>query len=286
MHIEKNILLPGSGSMPISLDIFFEMENTPKPVVIYVHGFNGFKDWGNFDLIAVKFMQAGYTFIKFNFSHNGTTPEQPEDFANLEAFGNNNYSTELEDLQRVISWVCDAGNPYRQVFDTNHICLMGHSMGGGISILKAAEDKRVSKLIAWAGINECKTPWGNWPPDKIKEWKQTGVQYYANSRTKQQMPMYYQLYEDYIKNKERLDIKKAIKNLNIPILICHGTQDTAVPIEKAYELNHWQPGAQLFIVDSDHVFGRKHPWTEPNLPPEMEAVVNASLKFLEQTVDA
>ena len=149
--------------------------------------------------------------------------------------------------------------------------------------MHAATDKRIKKLITWAGISECKTPWGNWPVDKMQEWQQSGVQYYTNSRTKQEMPMYYQLYEDYIQNKERLDIKKAIQSLAIPILICHGTLDGSVPVEKAYELKGWQPSAQLFTVESDHVFGRKHPWTENDLPPAMEAVVHASLQFLKLT---
>lgn len=280
MQSTKNILLPGTDNKLMTLDIFFESYRERKPVVIYVHGFNGFKDWGNFDLIAKKFAAAGYVLVKFNFSHNGTTPEHPEEFADMEAFGNNNYSKELEDLGLIIDWVCNPLNPYQQVMDSNHICLMGHSMGGGISILQAAKDKRVNRLITWAAISECKTPWGNWPPDRMQQWKETGVQYYTNSRTKQQMPMYYQLYEDHEQNKEQLDINKAIKSLNIPILICHGTADNAVPVEKAFELKGWQPFAQLFTVESDHVFGRKHPWPTNDLPAAMEAVLQTSLQFL------
>ena len=37
-------------------------------------------------------------FVKFNFSHNGTTLESPSDFKDLESFGNNNFSKELYDL--------------------------------------------------------------------------------------------------------------------------------------------------------------------------------------------
>lgn len=276
----KNIIIPGANKLPIAIDIFFGNEQEQKPVVIYAHGFNGFKDWGNFDLIAKKFSAAGFVFVKFNFSHNGTTPETPEEFSNLEAFGNNNYTKQLNDLKIVMDWVCDPENKYQAVMNINNICLTGHSMGGGMIILYAASDNRIKKLITWAAISECKTPWGSWPPEKMKEWKETGVAYYNNSRTNQQMPMYYQLYEDFMQNQERLEIQKAIGQLDIPILICHGTSDPSVPVESAYRLKSWQPSAQLFINDSDHVFGRKHPWTDNKLPSTMEEVVDVSLQFL------
>ena len=280
MKSTKNILLPGFDNKPMTLDIFFEDETKQNPVVIYAHGFNGFKDWGNFDLIAKKFATHGYVFVKFNFSHNGTTPEHPEEFADLEAFGNNNYSKELEDLRLVIDWICGPSNKFGRSMDLSHLTLLGHSMGGGITILQAAKDKRVKKLITWASISECKTPWGNWPAEKMEEWRETGVQYYTNTRTKQQMPLRYQLYEDYVNNSQKLDIENAIKSLDIPILLCHGTLDSSVPIASALKLQSWQPSAQLFTVQSDHVFGRSHPWTSDDLPPAMNAVLEANLKFL------
>lgn len=280
LHYIKNILLTGAYGKPIALDLFFKEDGMQRPVVIYAHGFNGFKDWGNFDLIAQQFVEAGFVFLKFNFSHNGTTPTLPMEFTDLEAFGNNNFSKQLTDISLVTDWLCNPGNAYQAAIDRKQIYLIGHSMGGAICILHAANDNRIKKLITWASISECKTPWGNWPPDKMKEWETTGVQYYTNSRTQQQLPLYYQLYEDYKKNTDRFDIETAIKNLTIPILVCHGTLDTAVPLQKALNLKSWQPAAQLFTVESDHVFGRTHPWSSDELPAAMQVLVDKSIQFL------
>jgi acetyl esterase/lipase len=218
-------------------------------------------------------------FIKFNTSHNGTSREHPEDFVDLEAYGKNNYTKELYDLQVVIDWALSTNNPHAKNINSHQLYLLGHSRGGGISIIKAAEDARVKAIATWASVSEAKTPWGSWSEEKMKEWKETGVQYYLNGRTQQQMPIYYQLYEDYMNNIDRQNIIKNISSLSIPVLICHGSKDEAVPIAKAFELKEAQPSAELFVVNSDHVFGRKHPWNENNLPGPMQQVVDETLRF-------
>jgi uncharacterized protein len=280
MPTHKNIIISGTAGKPIGLDIFYGEAKTKSPVVIYAHGFNGFKDWGNADLIALGFVAAGFVFVKFNFSHNGTTPLTPNEFTDLEAFGQNNYTKQLEDLDTVINWVCDSKNIHNFAIDTYTIYLLGHSMGGGISILFSSRDKRVKKLIVWASISECKTPWGSWSQQKLDEWKSTGVQYYTNSRTKQQMPLYYQLYEDYVQNKSMLHIENNIKKLTIPLLICHGTLDSSVSIEKAYDLQNWYAAATLFTLESNHVLDRTHPYYKKDLPAAMNAVMEKTIQFL------
>lgn len=117
----------------------------------------------------------------------------------------------------------------------------------------------------------------------MQKWKETGVDHYTNSRTGQQMPLYYQLYEDYQANKERLDILAAVQRLSIPLLLCHGTGDEAVNVDQAHKLKEASQAAELFLVESDHVFGRRHPWTDPFLPPPMQAVVDKTVRFF-QTV--
>ena len=278
MQTAKNIVIDGADGKPITLDIFYK-EGPPKPTVIYTHGFNGFKDWGHFDIIATNFVEAGFCFIKFNFSHNGTTPQSPEDFVDLEAYGNNNYTKELHDLGAVIGWTLNENNPHSAAIDTAKIYLIGHSRGGGIVLLKGAEEKRIKAIATWASVSQCKTPWGSWPADRIEKWKESGVENYTNNRTKQQMPLYYQLYEDYQGNASRLDVLKATKELTIPVLICHGTEDEAVPVMNAHLLHDAATNSELFLVESDHVFGRRHPWMDSHLPAAMQAVVSKTIEF-------
>lgn len=281
MPIFKNIAISGADQLPISIDVIYDKPK-PAPVVLYAHGFNGFKDWGNMDMIAQRFAAAGFVFVKFNFSHNGTSLSAPEAFVNLEAFGNNNYSKQLFDLGKVIDWVCNNEEPFASFMKNDQIYLIGHSMGGGISILKSASDARIKKLVTWASISECKTPWGEWSILRMSDWQRNGVSYYHNGRTNQKMPLYYQLYEDYVQHAAEFDIVKAMAALTIPVLICHGTADTSVSVDSAYLLQKAQPTAQLFLNATDHVYDRKHPWPYDVLPEAMEEVVVRSIEFLKE----
>ena len=145
----ENIVIEGSAGKPILIDATFKANTEPKAVVVFCHGFKGFKDWGPFNKIATHFAQQDFVFVKFNFSYNGTTPTNPVDFDDLKAFGENNFCKELDDLALVLNWIktCDI---LKGEVDKTNISLFGHSRGGGIAMLKTAEDKSISKAISWA----------------------------------------------------------------------------------------------------------------------------------------
>ena len=73
MHIDTNhVLAPVKSShKPIVYDTYFTNDGKAKPLVIFCHGYKGFKDWGPWHLVAKAFAEAGFFFLKFNFSHNG-----------------------------------------------------------------------------------------------------------------------------------------------------------------------------------------------------------------------
>jgi len=278
--VQKNIRIEGVNGKTILADVFLPEGDGPYPVALYVHGFVGFKDWGRFDLIADQFRHNGVALIKFNFSHNGTTGLTPEELCDLESFSENNYSMELEEIRTMVDWICRPGLYLHQWLNLENITLIGHSKGGAEAIIYASEDRRIKKLVTWAAVKHCQTPWAKWSKKEIADWQETGIAYYNNGRTGQQMPMKYQLREDFLHNAERLDVCQAISKLTIPVLICHGEDDTAVPVEDAKALHNCLPGSELWQIKTDHVFGRKHPWPGKDLPEATKLLVAKTLDFI------
>ena len=278
MKILKNYIVAGKHKKPIITDVFFETNHKPKKVVIFCHGYKGFKDWGPWNLMAERFAKAGFFFVKFNFSHNGGTVEHPIDFPDLEAFGNNNYTKELDDLASVIDWIA-SNSDFKNEVKRDHISLIGHSRGGGIVLIKAQEDARIKKVLTLAGV--CDFEKRTATIGNLQQWKKQGVKYVLNGRTKQQMPHFYQFYEDFIQHKERLNIEKANRKLTIPQLIIHGDTDTSVSIKEAEKLHNWNPDSHFEIIEgANHVFNTSHPWEGNGLSKELEKAILISMAFL------
>ncbi|MCE3075653.1 alpha/beta hydrolase family protein [Chryseobacterium gwangjuense] len=254
-------------------DAFCPESDQKLPLVIFVHGYKGYKDWGAWNLMAEKFAEAGFFFVKFNFSHNGTTVEDPHNFADLEAFGNNNYSKELSDLGVVIDYFIQ-----HEKVDDQKLIVMGHSRGGGVSIIKTFEDERINGLITLASVDTLDRFPKN---DAFEKWEKAGVFYVVNGRTKQEMPHYYQFYEDFKRNELRFDVERATEMAMAQMLIIHGTNDESVRVKSAEHLHFLNPNSELFLIEEgNHTFGAKEPWEENELPKDLNTVVEKSIEFI------
>ncbi len=270
MITKENIIIENIGKKSILADVSFYDNTANKPVVVFCHGYKGFKDWGAWNLVADLFAKEGFVFFKFNFSHNGGTIENPIDFPDEEAFAKNTYSMELDDLDRVVSFV-------ENKFQLSPIYLIGHSRGGGIAILKAGQDSRIAKLATWAAVSDFKS---RFPKGiDLERWETEGVMYVKNGRTKQHLPHFYSFYKDFVENEDNLNIPKWCSKIDVPYLIIHGTKDEAVSMREATMLSVWNPKSQTCFLETNHTFDTKHPWNIELLSESMKKVSSETIGF-------
>ena len=64
MRILKNFPIKGNYYKSISTDLYFNQTNKQKPLVIFCHGYKGYKDWGAFDLMSSNFFKSWVGFVE------------------------------------------------------------------------------------------------------------------------------------------------------------------------------------------------------------------------------
>ena len=270
IHNEQFSLIGASGK-PIFGDLTYDENNSNTPLIIFIHGFKGFKDWGAHHLAARYFVQNGYRYLKFNLSHSGVTAEKPNEVSDLESFASNTFSKELLDIDIVI-------NHAVKFLGVAGVYLIGHSRGGGLSILQAANNPHVKGLITWSSIADFSSLWKK---EQESDWKKDGKIEVVNARTKEKMPLNITLLEDFENNREKLDILSAAKQVNVPWLIIQGDDDVNVPFKTAEKLANANLASRLVKIDgANHVYGAVHPFPGETLPPQLFEVCEKSLKFL------
>lgn len=243
--------------------------------VVVVHGFKGFKDWGFFPHAADRLADAGHAVVTFNFSRNGVG-EDLQDFSELERFAANTLTLELEELRLVLDRVLDGtllGAPPQRVG------LLGHSRGGGTSVVAASEDRRLSSLVTWAAI----AGFDRWTDQAKETWRREGRIWIPNARTGQQMPLDVTLLRDFEENRDRLDILSAAGRLQLPWLVVHGTEDATVDPEDGRALSEAGPDTELlYIGGAGHTFEARHPFQGP--PRELTEALDATIAHFGRTL--
>ena len=244
-----------------------------QKLIVFVHGYMGFKDWGAWKLMGDFFINEGFAFCKFNLTHNGTTLDNPTEFIDLEAFSMNNYTKEKNDVQFALDWI-------EKQFETlPEVYLMGHSRGGGLVILNGS-DSRIHAVITLASISSVQKRFQD--SAMIEKWKRSTIRLITNQRTKQEMPHHFSQYEDFIEHQKELDIQAAGKALQKPVCIIHGYEDTSVSLEESKEIADWTKNKLNIIEGTDHVFGTSHPWQSNQMSDALQKVCDIVLDFVDQ----
>lgn len=278
MNKTLNLQITASGVKDIDSTLYMPEISAEKgsklPLVIFAHGFKGFKDWGGFPYLCGKLAERGYAVLSFNFSHNGVNNAYPMDFTELDLFAENTHSIELDDYRAVMAYVPVLAEKFP--VDGNRVGLIGHSRGGGLSIITAAENSSVKAMVTLASVAE----FGRYTPEQKKRWRENGFIEIPNTRTNQLMKMNSALLDDIENNSSRLNITNAASALKIPYLIIHGREDLAVKYTDAGKIYDSSVKANtiLNIIDNTgHTFGTEHPFKGTN--KAFEEVIELTSSF-------
>jgi pimeloyl-ACP methyl ester carboxylesterase len=226
-------------------------------------------DWGFFPLLCDRLAERGMAALAFNASGSGIGTDG-ESFSEPDAFRSDTLSRQLEDVQRVRDLALRGGvgalSPTRRA-------VFGHSRGGGVAIVHAAEDGGYRAVATWAALDG----FDRWDATTKELWRRVGVLPVLNARTGQELPMGVGMLEDFERNAARFDVRACAARLRARLLLVHGSDDEAVPLASSRALHAAAPHSELRVVAGQgHTLGATHPLGRP--APEL-------LRALESTVD-
>jgi alpha-beta hydrolase superfamily lysophospholipase len=278
MILNRKFILKGALQEQFTIDLSYSESPEQKGVIIFCHGFKGFKDWGCWQMVANYFVENGFAFLKFNFSHNGMGLEDSAEFTALDKFATNTLGKEMEDIGSVEQFIVNELPEILPVINTDNIFIIGHSKGGVSALLYCAHfDTKIQKVCTWASPFDFHRSWNSKFVDK---WRADGVQYIKNARTNQMMPLNISVLEDLETNKEKYSLINAGQKLQIPYLIIQGTDDQAVKMEEFNLLKkHFTKAKSHVILEANHVFGGSHPYLGTALPAHTQELVDVTKKF-------
>ncbi len=243
-----------------------EVPRAARAMVIIVHGFKGFKDWGFFPWLAEVLCDEGFAVCRFNMSRSGIG-ENPDTFDRLDLFADDTYSGQLSDLHKVVR--------YCQTRVALPTFLVGHSRGGGTAILGAAEIPNLRGIVTWSAVAHI----GRWDETTKRQWRKDGHLDVLNTRTKQIMRLSTRILDDCEANRARLDILGAASRLTVPLLLVHGARDETVPVGESAEIAAAAPDvSRLIISTATHTYNAIHPLI--HVPRELVLAADVTARFV------
>lgn len=204
------------------------------PMVVLLCGHNGFYHFAFFPTIQQHLIENGYSSIAFNYTHCGIS-DHGDYFDDLVSYEKNCRRLEVEDAIYLINQVKEETLCKKP----EKLFIFGHSMGGfNLGFVADQLIKNGAVIDGLVFLNALKTLDVR-SPEIMDEWKQNGVYYRANGRTKQQLPQGREFLEETLQSDDRWNLEKTISHLRLPILVAHGSADEAVPYEHGLNIFSW-----------------------------------------------
>lgn len=268
--------IPSTENLPIHYDLLVPVTTagTVLPVILFLHGFKGFKDWGAFPDVYEEFARSGFAVVAFNMSLNGVG-EGMFEFDEPELFRRQTLSQDLKDVGSVISAIKDKSlSSDKVILDTDRVGILGHSRGGHTAVTAAAEYSEIQCLVTWAAVADYNARWSD---EMKKDWQTKGFTEIKNSRTGEVLPLDKITFDDGIEHADQLMAIKRVQEIYIPSMFIAGKDDEAVPVSETEKLYRTSPAydKEIRLIDNaGHTFQVSHPFEDDDFPPEFAEVLD------------
>lgn len=216
-------------------------KNKTDKLAILCPGYLDSKDYDHLKTLAEDLAKEGYTVVRF------------DPIGVWESGGNiSDYSTTeyLKDIEIVLNYMLKQNN-------FKHILIGGHSRGGMVSILYAARDSRISKVL---GIMPSSL-YMDKNDNRVLEAKKIGfsTSYRDLPENKDQKKEFSVPYSHFLDNL-KYNRLKAVRGIKVPIILVAGELDKMSPAEKVREIfgNANEPKEFILIPGIGHHY-RKNP---------------------------
>jgi len=203
------------------------------PAMIICHGFGNTKSDKKFVRLARALVKNKIAGWRFDFTGCG---DSAGDFAKT------TIKQQIADLDQAVKFLLQQKN-----IDKNQISLLGHSLGGVIIALYAAQNNFPAKnLVLWAPAFNQKELFKLWGSGgQLAKWKKQG--FIIRKENKIGLA--------YLQENENQDYSSITAKIKAPILIIHGTKDETVPIKFSKKLTQNFKNVKLKIMpQADHKF--------------------------------
>jgi len=269
--------IPGAKNEIIRGDVHLPADDPgePLPLLLVLHGFKGYKDYGFFPYLTERLADAGHVTVRFNFSHSGID-DDPSTFGRPDLFERDSWSNQLADVGCVMAAAESGTLPHADRMDLSRIAVLGHSRGGVTALLTAGSDRRVRAVVSLSAPSGTDSL-----TDEHKQIiREQGYIVSPSSRTGQDLRVGRAWLEDLERNADRLDLLAAVARIDAPLLIVHGTADASVPVACAEAIAAAYRGRAepLRIEGAGHTFNCTNPFGGP--PPELAELLDAVQSFL------
>ncbi len=203
------------------------------PTVIVCHGLGGNKDAQNKVDLAEALFKQGFIVLRFDYSGHG---KSEGDYADLTV------TQEVNDVKAAIEALYDLPK-----VDKKNLGLVGHSLGGTVTIIEAATDSRIKSAVSIAAVVDMIKPLNLFVgPNNLKKWPATGTVDMAEGKLKYEFMIDFRKY----------NVLAYAKRIKIPFLVVHGKKDYHVSIKQGKAIAK-AAKAQLKIVNENHFFDKE-----------------------------